>query len=62
VPELVSLNEIAAALGVAVDTVRRWHHRGDVIKARRFKLPTGGVRYARSDVDEWIAGMETSAA
>jgi hypothetical protein len=57
----MNLDQIAAELSLSIETVRTWHHRGDVIKARRFKLPTGGVRYARPDIDEWIAGMEVPA-
>ena len=57
-PELMTLAEIAAVLSMPLDTVRRWHHRGD-IKAEQFRIGRN-VRYTRAGVAEWIAGMQVT--
>lgn len=44
----VSLGEIAAELGVAVATLRRWHRQGRLLPAIR--TPGGHRRYGRDGV------------
>jgi excisionase family DNA binding protein len=47
----VTIQELADELGVDVQTVYQWNHRGTAPRRYRFG---GIVRYKRSDIDAWI--------
>ena len=47
-PELLTVKQVAAQMGVHPNTVRRWERRG-ILNA--FRLPGGHRRFRRSDVE-----------
>ena len=49
--DLMTLEEVSAATGVSVPTLRYWRHHGT--GPTSFKLGRR-VRYRRSDVERWI--------
>jgi excisionase family DNA binding protein len=56
--QLLSIGEAAAALGVAVATLRRWHRQGRLLPAIR---TLGGHRRYASDAVHTVAGGQTAA-
>lgn len=60
--ELLAVGDAAAALGVSVDTLRRWERAGRISALR---TPTGHRRFRREDLDQLLtpsAPQRTSAA
>lgn len=55
---LLSIREAAAALGVAVATLRRWHRQGRPLPANR---TLGGHRRYASDTVRTLSGAERSS-
>ncbi len=53
---LLTISEVIAELGIPRSTFYRWRQlrKGP----RSIKLPNGGVRIRRSELDRWIASME----
>lgn len=51
--------EVSEMLGVPVETLRYWRHKG--AGPRSFKLGPKHVRYMRDDLDAWIAEQRRSA-
>lgn len=47
-PELLSVGEAAARLGISTDTLRRWERDGRITSLR---TPTNHRRYAVADID-----------
>jgi predicted site-specific integrase-resolvase len=61
--EWIRPRELAEEIGVSVGTLANWRHQG--IGPKYTKLsdsPNAPVRYKRSDVDTYLAGMEQGAA
>ena len=56
--EVLSGPETAALLGVKEQTLRAWRVAGKGPEYIRFGGPRGRVRYAREDVDAWLAGQK----
>jgi excisionase family DNA binding protein len=48
---LLSVDEVAAWLGVTVQTLRHWRH---VHRGPRSLSVGGVVRYRRSDIEDWL--------
>lgn len=49
---LLSLQETAAMLGISVQTLYGWRHRG--LAPRGYRLTGGLVRFRESDVLDWL--------
>jgi excisionase family DNA binding protein len=56
--ELLSTSGAAAVLGVSDETVRRW---AEERKIRHVRLPSGHLRFRRSDLDAVLAPVEPTA-
>ena len=50
---ILSTAEVSEILGVPTETLRFWRHKGT--GPQSFKLGPRKVRYAREDLDAWIA-------
>jgi len=57
-PEYLTTGEAAAVLGVSDETLRRW---ADDRKVRHVRLPSGQLRFIRSDLDAVLAPVEAAA-
>lgn len=57
--KLLSIGEVAAALGVTVATLRRWHRQGRLLPALR---TLGGHRRYASESFRTASGGQTRAA
>jgi excisionase family DNA binding protein len=57
--ELLSAAEVGAMLEVSDETVRRWADAG---KIRHIRLPSGQVRFRRSDIDALLDPDKAPAA
>lgn len=53
IPQMITLQEVSAALRVSTDTVRRMCDRGDLPYVQA--APGSAIRVAVSDLDEWIS-------
>lgn len=53
---LLTISEVIAELGIPRSTFYRWRQLSK--GPRSIKLPNGGVRIRRSELDRWIATME----
>lgn len=51
VQPLLTSAQAAAHLGMAPATLKKW--RGKGLGPRYLRLPTGMIRYAQADLDEW---------
>lgn len=56
---LLTTGEVAAALSVDPETVRRWVKDG---KLRAVELPSGVLRFKRSDIDRILGTDEAVSA
>jgi excisionase family DNA binding protein len=54
---LLTCRQVADWLGVTVETVLRWHRRGEL---PGFKLPGGMLRFREDDLDEWLEQHATA--
>jgi excisionase family DNA binding protein len=54
---LLTCREVAEWLGVSVETILRWHRRGEL---PGFKLPGGAIRFRESDLKEWLEQHATA--
>ena len=50
--------QAAEMLGVQEQTLRAWRVKGNGPEYIRYGGPRGRVRYAREDVDAWLAGQK----
>lgn len=57
--DLLTTGQAAAVLGVSDETVRRW---ADGRRLRHVRLPSGQLRFRRSDIDAALAPVEPDAA
>ena len=57
-PEYLTTGEAADVLGVSDETLRRW---ADDRKVRHVRLPSGHLRFIRSDLDAVLAPVEAAA-
>lgn len=57
--ELLTTDEVAAILHLQPSTIRKWRRAGDGPKPTWLGYRT--VRYRRSDLDAWIAGLDQVA-
>ena len=57
--DLLSTSAAAAVLGVSDETVRRW---ADERKIRHVRLPSGHLRFRRSDLDAVLSPVEPTEA
>ena len=57
-PEYLTTGEAASVLGVSDETLRRW---ADDRKVRHVRLPSGQLRFIRSDLDAVLAPVEAAA-
>lgn len=55
--DLIRTGAAAAVLGVSDETVRRW---ADENRIRHVRLPSGQLRFRRSDLDELMTPVEPS--
>lgn len=53
---LLTISEVIAELGIPRSTFYRWRQLRKGPPS--IKLPNGGVRVRRSELDRWIASME----
>jgi len=51
--ELITPKEACRMLGVSASTLRRWAYQG---KIRYVRLPSGRLRYYRSDIERILRG------
>ncbi|RLE67563.1 MAG: hypothetical protein DRJ43_07195 [Thermoprotei archaeon] len=51
--ELITPKEACRMLGVSASTLRRWAYQG---KIRYVKLPSGRLRYYKSDIERILRG------
>ena len=58
--DLLTTSEVAELIAVSADTVRRWVDEGHLVPA--FRLPGGGLRFRRSDVEAAFAITDRNAA
>lgn len=57
--EMLTIPQVISELGVPESTFYRWRQ---IKKApRSIKLPNGGVRIRRSELERWLSGLEESA-
>jgi excisionase family DNA binding protein len=56
--ELLTTGAAAAVLGVSDETLRRWVEDKRV---RHIRLPSGQLRFRRSDLDELLTPVEPTA-
>lgn len=57
-PEYLTTGEAADVLGVSDETLRRW---ADDRKVRHVRLPSGQLRFIRSDLDAVLQPVEAAA-
>lgn len=57
--ELMTPEELAAAVKKDLNTIRWWRYKG--IGPRSFKLSERVVRYRKSDVDAWLKERYTES-
>jgi excisionase family DNA binding protein len=57
--DLLTTSGAAAVLGVSDETVRRW---ADERKIRHVRLPSGHLRFRRSDLDAVLEPVEPTEA
>ena len=55
--ELITLKEARKMLGVSASTLRRWAYQG---KIRYVELPSGRLRYYRSDIEKILRGEHSA--
>ena len=55
--ELITPKEACKMLGVSTSTLRRWAYQG---KIRYVKLPSGRLRYYRSDIEKILRGEHSA--
>ncbi len=55
----LSTTEAAAIVGVTDETMRRWAERRQV---RHIKLPSGQLRFLRSDIEALLTPVEPEAS
>ena len=53
--KLISKREAAALAGVTPRTIDRWVRLGIFCSA--LKLPSGGVRFKKADVEDWLQNL-----
>jgi len=51
-PKLITLEEVAARIGVSRRTVDRYITRGDFIAL--YQMPTGSLRCDECDLNDWL--------
>jgi excisionase family DNA binding protein len=56
---LLTCRQVADWLGITVETVLRWHRRGEL---PGFKLPGGAIRFREDDLEAWLEAHATGAA
>ena len=56
---LLTAREVADRLGINVETVLRWHRRGDL---PGFTLPGGMLRFDEDELEAWLKARATGAA
>ncbi len=62
-PELLNRRMAAAALGVAVGTLTKWHHEGRGPRPLRLTAGSRGrVVYRRCDLEQFVAGLAEAPA
>ena len=54
--EYLNESNVSERLGIKVRTLRQWRFRGKGPPYRKF---VGGVRYAESDLEAWLASRPT---
>ncbi len=52
---LITLNELLEIVGVSRSTFEKW--RSKSMAPRTYKLPSGGLRFKLSDVEDWLEGL-----
>jgi excisionase family DNA binding protein len=55
---LLTCREVAEWLDVGVETVLRWHRRGEL---PGFKLPGGTIRFREAELEAWLEARATGA-
>jgi len=55
--ELITPKEACKMLGVSASTLRRWAYQG---KIRYVRLPSGRLRYYRSDIEKILRGEHSA--
>ncbi len=55
--EVLTLGDVAREMRVSIHTVRDWRRKG-ILKV--YKLPTGGVRVLRADVDALLTPVRAT--
>lgn len=53
--ELMSEKDAAEMLGISPRTLQKWRHAKHVGAPPYYKLPTGLVRYKRSDLERYVS-------
>jgi excisionase family DNA binding protein len=54
-PELLSIDEVSAYLGIPVDSLRRWRTQGTGPRAAKLGKH---LRYRKDEVDRWVTERE----
>ena len=57
--ELITPKKARSMLGVSASTLRRWAYQG---KIRYVRLPSGKLRYYKSDIERILRGEERGNA
>jgi predicted DNA-binding transcriptional regulator AlpA len=60
VAKLLTIPEVLAEIDVPRATFYRWRQLGK--GPHSIKLPNGGIRIRRTELDRWLAGLEEGAA
>jgi len=58
-PDLLTIDQLSARIGVPKSTIYQWNYRGTGPK--RLKLAGGVVRYRVEDVETWLAAQEVAS-